>query len=176
MAVGPLQTPLSEAQRAQPVPCGCHCSAGCGRTGVICAIDYTQKLLKDGVSANPHCLPWHLPPSVAPQPSLCLSPPLTALRGILGGWELPMASLESSSADSPLPVCATPLSPGTGSIISGAESPLHCSLWPGLQLTAHSPVLTVTLQYIFTVYVCLSTLTHQIFSVSKPPCFTLTLQ
>ncbi|NXC21710.1 PTN22 phosphatase, partial [Corythaeola cristata] len=29
--------------------CDCRCSAGCGRTGVICAIDYTQKLLKDGV-------------------------------------------------------------------------------------------------------------------------------
>lgn len=25
-------------------------SAGCGRTGVICAIDYTRMLLKDGVS------------------------------------------------------------------------------------------------------------------------------
>ncbi|XP_062975647.1 tyrosine-protein phosphatase non-receptor type 22 [Elgaria multicarinata webbii] len=31
------------------VPICVHCSAGCGRTGVICAIDYTWTLLKDGI-------------------------------------------------------------------------------------------------------------------------------
>ncbi|XP_063670951.1 tyrosine-protein phosphatase non-receptor type 22 isoform X13 [Pan troglodytes] len=33
-----------------------HFSAGCGRTGVICAIDYTWMLLKDGSQAK-HCIP-----------------------------------------------------------------------------------------------------------------------
>ncbi|XP_061487949.1 tyrosine-protein phosphatase non-receptor type 22 isoform X2 [Rhineura floridana] len=36
-------------QAPSDVPICVHCSAGCGRTGVICAIDYTWTLLKDGI-------------------------------------------------------------------------------------------------------------------------------
>lgn len=37
---------MREYQEHEDVPLCVHCSAGCGRTGVICAIDYTWNLLK----------------------------------------------------------------------------------------------------------------------------------
>ncbi|NXX14022.1 PTN22 phosphatase, partial [Podargus strigoides] len=51
-SIDPILELISEIRCYQPddsVPVCIHCSAGCGRTGVICAIDYTQKLLKDGI-------------------------------------------------------------------------------------------------------------------------------
>ncbi|KAM6114441.1 LOW QUALITY PROTEIN: tyrosine-protein phosphatase non-receptor type 22 [Phoenicopterus ruber ruber] len=51
-SIDPILELISEIRCYQPddsIPICIHCSAGCGRTGVICAIDYTQKLLKDGI-------------------------------------------------------------------------------------------------------------------------------
>ncbi|NWS96969.1 PTN22 phosphatase, partial [Mionectes macconnelli] len=51
-SIDPILELVREIRCYQPddgVPVCIHCSAGCGRTGVICAIDYTQKLLKDGI-------------------------------------------------------------------------------------------------------------------------------
>ncbi|CAL8385880.1 unnamed protein product [Boreogadus saida] len=39
---------MREYQDTDDVPLCIHCSAGCGRTGAICAIDYTWNLLKAG--------------------------------------------------------------------------------------------------------------------------------
>uniref|UniRef100_A0A3B3S655 protein-tyrosine-phosphatase n=1 Tax=Paramormyrops kingsleyae TaxID=1676925 RepID=A0A3B3S655_9TELE len=39
---------MREHQEHEDVPICIHCSAGCGRTGAICAIDYTWNLLKAG--------------------------------------------------------------------------------------------------------------------------------
>ncbi|NWQ82170.1 PTN22 phosphatase, partial [Columbina picui] len=59
-SIDPILELIAEIRCYQPddsVPICIHCSAGCGRTGVICAVDYTQKLLKDGVSVSPGCVP-----------------------------------------------------------------------------------------------------------------------
>ncbi|KAI1230941.1 Tyrosine-protein phosphatase non-receptor type 22, partial [Lamprotornis superbus] len=50
-SIEPILELIRDIRCYQPedrVPVCIHCSAGCGRTGVICAIDYTQKLLQDG--------------------------------------------------------------------------------------------------------------------------------
>ncbi|NXJ14932.1 PTN22 phosphatase, partial [Odontophorus gujanensis] len=51
-SIDPILELIGEVRCYQPedtTPICIHCSAGCGRTGVVCAIDYTWKLLKDGI-------------------------------------------------------------------------------------------------------------------------------
>ncbi|KFQ36420.1 Tyrosine-protein phosphatase non-receptor type 22 [Mesitornis unicolor] len=51
-SIDPILELIREIRCYQPddsIPICVHCSAGCGRTGVICAIDYTQTLLRDGI-------------------------------------------------------------------------------------------------------------------------------
>lgn len=41
---------VRDCQASETLPVLVHCSAGCGRTGTICAIDYVWGLLRAGVS------------------------------------------------------------------------------------------------------------------------------
>lgn len=41
---------VRDCQASETLPVLVHCSAGCGRTGTICAIDYVWGLLRTGVS------------------------------------------------------------------------------------------------------------------------------
>lgn len=41
---------VRDTQASETLPVLVHCSAGCGRTGTICAIDYVWGLLRAGVS------------------------------------------------------------------------------------------------------------------------------
>jgi len=41
---------IRDVQASEMLPVLVHCSAGCGRTGTICAIDYVWGLLRFGVS------------------------------------------------------------------------------------------------------------------------------
>jgi tyrosine-protein phosphatase non-receptor type 12/18/22 len=43
---------LRDCQASETCPVLVHCSAGCGRTGTICAIDYVWGLLRTGVSCR----------------------------------------------------------------------------------------------------------------------------
>lgn len=43
---------VRDTQASETLPVLVHCSAGCGRTGTICAIDYVWGLLRAGVSFN----------------------------------------------------------------------------------------------------------------------------
>ena len=40
---------IRDCQASETLPLLIHCSAGCGRTGTICAIDYVWGLLRAGV-------------------------------------------------------------------------------------------------------------------------------
>lgn len=42
---------VRECQASETLPLLVHCSAGCGRTGTICAIDHVWTLMRTGVSA-----------------------------------------------------------------------------------------------------------------------------
>ncbi|XP_031146458.1 tyrosine-protein phosphatase non-receptor type 22 isoform X2 [Sander lucioperca] len=128
-SIPPILDMLHEMRSYQPhddVPFCIHCSAGCGRTGVLCVIDYTWNLLKKQM-ITPDFSIYDLVQNMRTQrPSLVQTKEQYELvyRTIKSLFERYLQSVDAQTCRNEVAAVASPITPDTESELSDLSEEL----------------------------------------------------
>ncbi|XP_078111872.1 tyrosine-protein phosphatase non-receptor type 22 isoform X3 [Sander vitreus] len=128
-SIPPILDMLHEMRSYQPhddVPFCIHCSAGCGRTGVLCVIDYTWNLLKKQM-ITPDFNIYDLVQNMRTQrPSLVQTKEQYELvyRTIKSLFERYLQSMDAQNCRNEVAAVASPITPDTESEVSDLSEEL----------------------------------------------------